>query len=196
MYIVFCLLSLFYRVCFSSHPLHQLLLLDAVTNKNQKSSCRLHEYKRAFFGVVVCATLALLPRCFSVVHLDIKVARKTGEGFCLLPGSLVDLSELKTILMGTNTPHTCSPVLVWQKQARPFSQVELKVGELGFPIHFVCVSAALYHRGGGGGTRQPFSPQVNMAHWREKWKGKGGRKAAHKKNASCRPGMGGDATSF
>ena len=35
-----------------------------------KSSCRLHKYKRAFFGVVVCATLALFPRCFSVFHLD------------------------------------------------------------------------------------------------------------------------------
>ena len=49
--------------------------------------------------------------------------------------------------MGTNTPHTCIPGLVWQKKARRFSQLELKVGELGFPIHFVCVSAALYHRG-------------------------------------------------
>ena len=53
----------------------------------------------------------------------------------------------KTVLMGTNTPHTFIPGLVWQKQARRFSQFELKVGELGFPIHFVCVSAALYHRG-------------------------------------------------
>ena len=53
----------------------------------------------------------------------------------------------KTVLMGTNTPHTCIPGLVWQKQARRSSQFELKVGELGFPIHFVCVSAALYHRG-------------------------------------------------
>ena len=49
--------------------------------------------------------------------------------------------------MGTNTPYTCIPGLVWQKQARRFSQFELKVGELGFPIHIVCVSAALYHRG-------------------------------------------------
>ena len=49
--------------------------------------------------------------------------------------------------MGTNTPHTCSPGLVWQKQARPFSQFELKVGKLRIPIHLVCVSAALYHRG-------------------------------------------------
>ena len=49
--------------------------------------------------------------------------------------------------MGTNTPHTCIPGLVWQKQARRFSQFEFKVGELRFPIHFVCVSAALYHRG-------------------------------------------------
>ena len=49
--------------------------------------------------------------------------------------------------MDTNTSHTCIPGLVWQKQARRCSQFELKVGELGFPIHFVCVSAALYHRG-------------------------------------------------
>ena len=49
--------------------------------------------------------------------------------------------------MGTNTPHTCILGLVWQKQARPFSPFELKVGELGFPINFACVSAALYHRG-------------------------------------------------
>ena len=49
--------------------------------------------------------------------------------------------------MGTNTPHTCIPGLVWQKQACRFSQFEVKVGELRFPIHFVCVSAALYHRG-------------------------------------------------
>ena len=49
--------------------------------------------------------------------------------------------------MGTNIPHACFPGLVWQKRARRFPQFELKVGELGFPIHFVCVSAALYHRG-------------------------------------------------
>ena len=55
--------------------------------------------------------------------------------------------RIKTVLMGTNKPHTCIPGLVWQKQARRFSQFELKVGELEFPIHFVCVSAALYHRG-------------------------------------------------
>ena len=49
--------------------------------------------------------------------------------------------------MGTNTPHTCIDGLTWQKKARRFSQFELKVGKLRFPIHFVCVSAALYHRG-------------------------------------------------
>ena len=52
--------------------------------------------------------------------------------------------------MGTNIPHTCIPGLVWQKQARRFSQFELKVGELGFPIHFVCVSAALLPSGARG----------------------------------------------
>ena len=63
--------------------------------------------------------------------------------------------------MGTNIPHTCIPGLVWQKQARRFSQFELKVGELGFPIHFVCVSAALYHRGHAAAI---FSPYVNTVH--------------------------------
>ena len=65
--------------------------------------------------------------------------------------------------MGTNTPHTCIPRLVWQKQARRFSQFELKVGELGFPIHFVCVSAALYHRGHAAAI---FSPKVNTVHYK------------------------------
>ena len=55
--------------------------------------------------------------------------------------------RLKTVLMGTSTPHACISGLVWQKQARRCSQFELKVGELVFPIHFVCVSAALHHRG-------------------------------------------------
>ena len=62
--------------------------------------------------------------------------------------------RIKTVLMGTNTPPTCIPGLFWQKKPVDFSQFELKVGELGFPIHFVCVSAALYHRG----TRPPFFP--------------------------------------
>ena len=63
--------------------------------------------------------------------------------------------------MGTNTPHTCIPGLVWQKQARRFSQFELKVGEIGFPIHFVCVSAALYHWGHAAAI---FPPQVNTVY--------------------------------
>ena len=50
-------------------------------------------------------------------------------------------------VLSANTPHTCIPGLIWQKQARRFSHFELKVGKLGFPIHFVCVSAALYHQG-------------------------------------------------
>ena len=45
-----------------------------------------------------------------------------------------------------------------KKQARRFSQFELKVGELGFSFHFVCVSAALYHRGGGGVRGRHFFP--------------------------------------
>ena len=66
---------------------------------------------------------------------------------------------LITILMDTNTRHTCSLGLVWPKQARPFSQFGLKAGELGFPIHFVCSHGIIT-----GGTRLPFYPKVNMAH--------------------------------
>ena len=39
-----------------------------------------------------------------------------------------------------------------------YSQFQLKVGELGFPIHFVCGSTALYHRGGGGGYAAAIFP--------------------------------------
>ena len=66
--------------------------------------------------------------------------------------------------MGTNTPHTCIPGLIWQKQARRFSQFELKVGELGFPIHFVCVSAALYHRGARGRHFFPLGEYGPLRH--------------------------------
>ena len=64
--------------------------------------------------------------------------------------------------MGTNTPHTCIPGLVWQKQASRFSQFELKVGGLGFPIHFVCVSAALYHRGNAAAI---FPLELRLSVW-------------------------------
>ena len=82
--------------------------------------------------------------CFRVFHLDNHGSWEHQRRFCLCS---IPLVNLKTVLMGTNIPHTCIPGLVWRKQARRFSQFELKVGELGFPIHFVCVSAALYHRG-------------------------------------------------
>ena len=57
-----------------------------------KSSCRLHKYKRAFFGVVVCATLDLFPRCFSVFHLDNHGSWEHQRRFCLCSIPLVDLS--------------------------------------------------------------------------------------------------------
>ena len=86
--------------------------------------------------------------CFRVFHLDNHAGSwEHQRRFCLCSIPLVEFERLKTVLMGTNTPHTFIPGLVWQKQARRFSQFELKVGKLGFPIHFVCVSAALYHRG-------------------------------------------------
>ena len=88
--------------------------------------------------------------CFRVVlasfTLTTMAVRNTSEGFAFVL-SLGRFERIKRVLMGTNRPHTCIPGLVWQKQARRFSQFEFKVGELRFPIHFVCVSAALYHRG-------------------------------------------------
>ena len=57
-----------------------------------KSSCRLHKYERAFFGVVVCATLDLFPRCFSVFHLDNHGSWEHQRRFCLCSIPLVDLS--------------------------------------------------------------------------------------------------------
>ena len=56
----------FFVACRNFSLLRSLLSLFC----SGKSCCRLHKYKRAFFGVVVCATLALFPRCFSVFHLD------------------------------------------------------------------------------------------------------------------------------
>ena len=55
-----------------------------------KSSCRLHKYERAFF--VVCATLDLFPRCFSVFHLDNHASWEHHRRFCLCSIPLVDLS--------------------------------------------------------------------------------------------------------
>ena len=77
---------------------------------------------------------------------------------------LGQFQRIKTVLMCSTTPHTCIPGLVWQKHAGRFSHFELKVGELWLPIHFVCVSAALYHRGHAV-TRSPFFfAQVNTVH--------------------------------
>ena len=121
-----------------------------------KSSCRLLEYKQTFFGVVVLVFVrlfqpyALRLLCFALFpRLSPWQPWQLGTPAKVLPlfYPLGRFERLKTVLMGTNIPHTCIPGLVWRKQARQFSQFELKVGELGFPIHFVCVSAALYHRG-------------------------------------------------
>ena len=98
-------------------------------------------------GLFLVLSYALHLICFRVVLASFTFTTmavgNSSEGFAfvLSPGRF---ERIKTVLMGTNTPHTCIPGLVWQKQARRFSQFEFKVGELRFPIHFVCVSAALY----------------------------------------------------
>ena len=85
--------------------------------------------------------------CFRVFHLDNHSSWEHQRKILPLFYPLGRFERLKTVLMGTNIPHACIPGLVWQKRARRFPQFELRAGELGFPIHFVCVSAALYHRG-------------------------------------------------
>ena len=101
-------------------------------------------------GLFLVLSYALHLICFRVVlasfTLTTMAVGNTSEGLPLFY-PLGRFERIKTVLMGTITPHTCIPGLVWQKQARRFSQFEFKVGELRFPIHFVCVSAALYHRG-------------------------------------------------
>ena len=57
--------------------------------------------------------------------------------------------------MGTNTPHTCIPGLIWQKQARRFSQFELKVGKLTLYVLARHYTTGL---GGGGGVRDRHFP--------------------------------------
>ena len=122
-----------------------------------KSSCRLLEYKQTFFWCCRTSFCTLIPArmryaCFVFAlfpRLSPWQPWQLGTPAKVLPlfYPLGRFERLKTVLKGTNIPHTCIPGLVWRKQARRFSQFELKVGELGFPIHFVCVSAALYHRG-------------------------------------------------
>ena len=125
-----------------------------------KSSCRLLEYKRTFFWY--CRTSFFFLRLFQPYALRLlcfalfprrspwqpwQLGTPANSKVLPLFNPLGRFECIKTVLMGTNTPHTCIPELVRQKQARRFSQFLLKVGELGFPIHFVCVSAQLYHRG-------------------------------------------------
>ena len=62
--------------------------------------------------------------------------------------------RIKTVLMGTNTPHTCILGLVWQKQARQISQFELKSANSDFPFTLY-VLARHYTT---GGTQPPFFP--------------------------------------
>ena len=124
-----------------------------------KSGCRLLDYKRTVFGVVILVFLRLFQPyalrliCFALFpRLSPWRPWQLGTPTKVLPLLLLfyplgRFERIKTVLMGTNTPHTCIPGLVWQRKARRFSQFELKEGELGFPIHFACVSAALYHRG-------------------------------------------------
>ena len=123
-----------------------IALCDLQIFCSKSTGCRLLEYKQTFFGVVVlvflrlfqpeCATLALFRFVSTSFTLTTMAVGNTSEGFAsVLSFALGRFERLKTVLMGTNTPHTFSPGLVWQKQARRFSQFELKVGELGFPIH-------------------------------------------------------------
>ena len=86
---------------------------------------------KPFFGVVVLVFV----RLFQPVCATLALFRFVSASF-----------TLTTMAVG-NTSEGFASFLSLLSQARRFSQFELKVGELGFPVHFVCVSAALYHRG-------------------------------------------------
>ena len=105
---------------------------------SKSSRCRLLEYKQTFFWC--CRTsffyaysspYALRLLCFALFpRLSPWQSWQLGSPAKVLPPfyPLGRFERIKTVLMGTNTPHTFIPGLVWQKRAHPFSQLELKVG--------------------------------------------------------------------
>ena len=94
----------------------------------------------------VCATLAFFRFVSASFTLTTMAVGNTSEDFAsvLSPWSIW---ALKNSSNGTNIPHACIPGARLAKTSTSISTFELKVGEFGFLIHFVCVSAALYHRG-------------------------------------------------
>ena len=128
-----------------------------------KSSCRLLDYKRTFFGVVVlvflrlfrqpvCATLALFPRLSPWQPWQLGTPTKVLPLFY----PLGRFERMKTVLMGTNTctSHTCIPGLVWQKKHVDFHNLSSKSANSDFPFTLY-VLARHYTT---GGTRPPFFP--------------------------------------
>ena len=107
---------------------------------------------RPFFGVVVLvffyaysSPYALRLLCFALFpRLSPWQPWQLGTPAKVLPlfYLLGRFERIKTVLMGTNTPHTFIPGLVWQKRAHPFSQFELKVG-----VTRISLSLCMRYRG-------------------------------------------------
>ena len=66
--------------------------LSAFTFLQLQKQLQATQIQTGFFGVVVCATLALFPRCFSVFHLDNHGSWEHQRRNCLCSIPLVDLS--------------------------------------------------------------------------------------------------------
>ena len=94
---------------------------------------------------------SFVSHCFRVFYLDNHGSWEHQRRFCLCSITLVDLS-LKTVLRGTNTPHTCIPGLVWQKKHFDFHNLSSKSANSDFPFTLY-VLARHYTT---GGTRPPF----------------------------------------
>ena len=103
-----------------------------------------------FFGVVVCATLAVFPRCFSVFHLDNHGSWEHERRFCLCSIPLVDFIALKQFQwVLIHLTHACLG-LFGKNQHVDFHNLSSKSAISDFPFTLY-VLARHYTTGGGGG---------------------------------------------
>ena len=85
----------YYRFFCSWQSLLSAASLSAFTFLQLQKQLQATQIQTGFFGVVVCATLALFPRCFSVFHLDNHCSWEHQRRFCLFSIPLVNLSAQK-----------------------------------------------------------------------------------------------------
>ena len=75
-----------------------------------------------------------VPLCFRVFHLDNHGSWGHQRRFWRLFYYLGGFERIKTVLVGTNTPHKCIPGLVWQNKHVDFHNLSLKTANSDFPF--------------------------------------------------------------